>query len=165
MVKRIHILHAGHSRHGYKMHDTTTTLFQTFTEIGILHQLSQAVLKQALPDGMTTAQFDVLNHLIRLPGLHAPSQMASAFQLTKGAMTHTLGLLHKNGWVSIESHPTDGRSKQVDITQKGRDAHADAQVRIVSMMSELLSVTADIDMENLNKNLATIRIFMDAARN
>lgn len=147
------------------MTDNAQRLFQTFTEIGIIHQLSQAALKQALPDGMTNAQFDVLNHLSRRPGPHAPSQMASAFQLTKGAMTHTLGLLQKNGWVRIEGHPTDGRGKQVSITQNGTHAYVDAQIRIAGMTSELLKETQEIDMDALNKSLAKIRIFMDAARN
>lgn len=146
------------------MTDDAQRLFQTFTEIGIIHQLSQVALKQVLPDGMTNAQFDVLNHLSRRPSPHAPSQMASAFQLTKGAMTHTLGLLQKNGWVKVGNHPTDGRGKQVNITQEGSDAYVDAQTRIAGMTTELLKVTQAIDMDALNENLAKIRIFMDAAR-
>ena len=92
-----------------------------FTEIGIINQLAETFLRRVLPKPLTIAQFHVLTHLTRLPGPHTPTAITNAFQVTKGAMTHTLGLLSKNGWVSIEADLNDGRSKQVEITPEGAE--------------------------------------------
>ncbi|PHR91283.1 MAG: MarR family transcriptional regulator [Robiginitomaculum sp.] len=146
------------------MQNDARLLFQTFTEIGIINQLARAELKQALPEGMSNAQFETLTHLNRVDGPHGPSQMATAFQVTKGAMTHTLGLLQKNGWVRVETHPTDGRGKTVEITKSGQAKYQEAQQTLYALMGELLAFTSDMDLETLNLNLEKIRVFMDAAR-
>lgn len=147
------------------MQTNAQLLFQTFTEIGIINQLARAELKQALPEGMSNAQFETLTHLNRVDGPHAPSHMATAFQVTKGAMTHTLGLLQKNGWVRVENHPTDGRGKTVEITKAGQEKYQEAQQKLYALMGKLLAFTSDMDLETLNRDLEKIRVFMDAARN
>ena len=73
-----------------------------------------------LPPGMSIAQFSVLNHLVRLGGAWAPSRLARAFQVTKGAMTNTLQRLEAQGLIRIDVDPDDARGKLVEITQAGR---------------------------------------------
>ena len=70
-----------------------------FNEIGIISQLSSNRLERVLPEGMSVAQFSVLNHLVRLGGSWAPSRLARAFQVTKGAMTNTLQRLEAQGLI------------------------------------------------------------------
>ena len=83
-------------------------IFRFFTEIGIIEQLARARLERALPDGMKISQFAVLNHLVRLPGKWSPARLASAFQVTRAAMTNTLQRLESRGLIKIEADPGDG---------------------------------------------------------
>lgn len=53
-------------------------LFAFFNEVGIINQLSSALFQARLPDGVTLAQFTVLNHLIRVRDGQTPLAMARA---------------------------------------------------------------------------------------
>ena len=49
-----------------KTEDLSRLYFQMFNEIGIISQLSSNRLERVLPEGMSIAQFSLLNHLVRL---------------------------------------------------------------------------------------------------
>lgn len=104
-----------------KAHDPAALLetFTFFNEIGIVNQLVTTRFERALPDGLTMAQFSVLNHLVRLGGPRTPASLAAAFQVTRAAMTNTVSRLHQQGFVSVVPNPGDGRGKHVDITPDG----------------------------------------------
>jgi DNA-binding PadR family transcriptional regulator len=70
---------------------------QLLTEIGIINQLSMTLLERTIPAGMSAAQFGVLSHFVRRGREESPAQLASAFQVTKGAMTNTLQRLEAQG--------------------------------------------------------------------
>ena len=95
-------------------------IFEFFNEIGIISQLSSALFSRTMPHGVHVAHFSILNHMVRLGDGRTPVQLASAFQLTKATMTHSLGVLEKAGFVRIEPNPQDGRSKLVHLTAEGR---------------------------------------------
>ena len=84
-------------------------LFEFFNEIGIINQLSSTRFERVLPPGLSLAQFSVLNNFARLGGTRTPAQLASAFQVTKGAMTNTLKKLAAGGYINITPDPADGR--------------------------------------------------------
>ena len=94
--------------------------FRMFNEIGIISQLSSNRLERVLPPGISIAQFSLLNHLVRLGGAWAPSRLARAFQVTKGAMTNTLQRLEAQGLIRVTVDPDDARGKRVEITEAGR---------------------------------------------
>lgn len=102
--------------------DPLVTYFRLFNEIGIIAQLSGNRMERVLPEGMSLAQFTVLNHFVRLGGAWAPSRLAAAFQVTKGAMTNTLQRLEAQGYVRIIADETDARAKLVTITDSGKKA-------------------------------------------
>ncbi len=139
-------------------------MYQTFVEIGIINQLAEAFLRRALPKPLTVAQFQVLSHLLRLPGQHTPSAITKSFQVTKGAMTHTLGLLTKNGWVEIMPDPDDGRSKQVSISSSGRDIFLQTVEKLTPYFTELATIFPPQDIKALTNTLENIRVFMDENR-
>lgn len=95
-------------------------LFEFFNEIAIISQLSAALFSKNLPDGMHVSHFSILNHLVRLGDGRTPVQLAGAFQVTKATMTHSLGVLERQGFVAISPNPEDGRSKLVRLTPSGR---------------------------------------------
>jgi DNA-binding MarR family transcriptional regulator len=95
-------------------------LFQFLNEVGVIDQLARAKLESVLPGGLKISQFMVLNHLLRLGGDWSPVRLASAFQVTKGAMTNTLQRLESRGLVAVAPDPHDGRGKLVKLTATGR---------------------------------------------
>lgn len=95
------------------------TAFAVFVEIGIIGQLSTALLEARLPKGMVAAQFAVLNHLSSRPEGETPLQLARAFQVPKTSMSHSLAVLDERGLVVMAPNPADARSKIVRITPEG----------------------------------------------
>ena len=119
------------------MQDIQKLTFQFFNEIGIIHQLAVSMFNRRLPDGLHVSHFSVLNHLIRLGDGRTPLALASAFQVTKGTMTNTLGTLLKRGLVEIRPHQTDGRSKLVFLTDAGRTFHGEAVASLMPAITAL----------------------------
>ena len=101
---------------------------------------------------------------MRLPGPHTPTQIAKAFQVTKGAMTHSLGLLVNNGFVSLEKATRDGRSRHVCITSAGVDMFRETVTRLNPYFSDLSASVPNREIEALTKTLQKIRMLMDSAR-
>jgi DNA-binding MarR family transcriptional regulator len=95
-------------------------IFAFFNEIGIVSQLSGALFGRLIPSGLHLSHFIVLNHLTRVGDGRTPVQIATALQVTKATMTHTLGVLTRLGYVEIVPNPGDGRSKLVTMTPEGR---------------------------------------------
>ena len=138
--------------------------FRLFTEIGIIEQLARNRLERGLPDGLKFSQFVVLNHLVRLGGEWSPARLASAFQVTKGAMTNTLQRLEMRGLVRIVADPSDGRAKLVTITDAGRHMRADCVASVSPFLADLSQALSDKDLAKVLPVLEKIRKFLDAQR-
>ncbi len=146
------------------MEDKQRQVFQFFNEVGIINQLSTALFNRVLPDGIHASHFSVLNHFVRLGDGKTPLQLAEAFQVTKGTMTHTLATLSKRGFVRLAPHETDGRSKVVFITQEGRAFQRHAMESLLPVMQEL-GGKLDIDtMISMLPRLAGVRQVLDENR-
>lgn len=144
--------------------DDLTLLFNLFTEIGIIQQLSSNAIRPLLPDGISMAQFGVLNHFVRRGGSETPAQLALAFQVTKGAMTNTLQRLAAKDFVSITPDPEDARRKLVSITKAGVKAHARTGKNLSPHFAQLAQ---DLDLASLGKALPALqqlRAYLDQAR-
>ncbi len=126
--------------------DDVAAMFRFLNEVGIIAQLSGAAFEKVMPGTMTLPQFVVLNHLSRLGGNRTPLRIATALQVSKAAMTNTLGHLHRAGWISVRPDDRDGRSKRVDLTAAGRDAHAAA---IAALSPELVWLSGAIGAERI----------------
>jgi DNA-binding MarR family transcriptional regulator len=141
------------------------TLFRFFNEIGIIAQLSGNAFEKVMTGGMTLPQFSVLNHLVRLGGDRTPLQIARAMQVTKGTMTNTLGHLQRAGHITIRPDERDGRSKRVDITERGRAAREQA---IAAMAPELAWLAQRIRLDDVAAALPLleqVRKLLDERRN
>ncbi|MEO9877018.1 MAG: MarR family transcriptional regulator [Anderseniella sp.] len=144
---------------------TRSTYFTFFNEIGIISQLSRAILESRLPDGMLVSHFSVLNHLIRVEDGRTPQDISRAFQVPKTSMTHTLAVLEKHNLVEMKPNPKDGRSKNVWITAMGREFRDHAIAGMDPDIERLSTLLAGIDVAALSEHLAGIRKIMDASRN
>lgn len=123
-----------------------TPIFEIFTEIGIIHQLSRARLETQLPKGLIEPHFAVLNHLIRVGDGATPQQMAKAFQVPKTSLTHTLKGLETRGLIVMKQNPEDGRSKTVWIMPEGRALRDEV---VAGLVPEMMTLLAQLDMEKL----------------
>jgi len=139
-------------------------MYQALTEISIIHQLASTALRKALPKPLTLAQFYVLTHLARVPDVNTPTRITKAFQVTKGAMTHTLGLLERNGFVSIVDDINDGRAKHVYVTDGGRDILDMALKNTEPHFAGLNAQFNQGEIQAMSETLTKIRIFLDNAR-
>ncbi len=147
------------------MHDPTPAVFfEVFNEIGIIEQLSRAILEARLPHGLIAPHFTVLNHLVRVADGRTPIDMARAFQVPKTSMTHTLKGLEAHGLVDLRPNAEDGRSKRVWLTEKGRQLRADT---IAALGVDFTKLAEDFDVARLHAIrpvLSDLRIIMDKAR-
>lgn len=144
--------------------DSVSTYFRLFNEIGIIAQLSGNKLERVLPEGMSLAQFSVLNHFCRLGGAWSPTRLAAAFQVTKGAMTNTLQRLEAQGFVTIRTDEEDTRAKVVEITEAGRSAREAAIRATGPIIMELAGLIPMADVKAALPFLEFVRKTLDENR-
>ena len=142
----------------------TALYFKLFNEVGIISQLSRALMDARLPNNLSTSHFSVTNHLIRVQDGQTPLELARAFQVPKTTMTHTLFGLEANKLVEFRPNSKDGRSKLVWLTEKGRLFRD----RIIMDLQPMLEILADQlpakEVAKLVDSLAEIRELMDTNR-
>lgn len=139
-------------------------LFVLMKEIGIIEQLSRNRLERVLPNGLTSSQFRLLNHLARLQGDWSPARLAAAFQVTKAALTNTVGKLEKQGMVQVEPDPKDQRGKLVRITGKGIETRNECIRRLEPSMQEVGAILSQKDIDTIMPVLVRLRSYLDDNR-
>jgi DNA-binding MarR family transcriptional regulator len=138
--------------------------FRLFTEIGIIAQLATTKFEAVMPDGMTIAQFSILNHFVRLGGERSPNELARAFQVTKGTMTSTLQRLDARGCITIRPDPHDGRGKLVSITPEGVKVREAAIHALRPFFAKLSTHSIASSFPQLLEQLGLLRQFVDNER-
>jgi len=139
-------------------------IYHFFNELGIMEQLATTKLERALPKGMSKAQFGVLNHMVRLGKLESPAELASAFQVARPSMTNTVQKLLAKGYVEVTPHPSDGRSKIVQITKAGIAAREQAIVALVPLFEKVGQALGSEVFEAAVPLLQKVRIYLDENR-
>ena len=114
-----------------------------FSEVLAADQLVRNRLSRVLPKGMEISHFGVLNHLAWHEGERSPAQLAEAFNVTRGAMTNTLGKLEWAGYVHIRPDWDDARRKMVAISPAGRRAREQALSAIAPVISQVSEALGD----------------------
>lgn len=144
---------------------TTGRYFTLLNEIGIIEQLSRAFLEAELPDGLILPHFTVLNHLIRVADGQTPLVLATAFQVPKTTMTHTLSGLQKHGLIDMRPNPKDARSKQVWLTEAGRSLRNTTIAALAPELAKIETVIPQAELDTLLPALQKLRKYLDQARN
>ncbi len=139
-------------------------IYHFFNELGIMEQLVTTRLERALPDGLSKAQFGVLNHMVRLGKLESPAELASAFQVARPSMTNTAQKLAAKGFVDVVPHPKDGRSKIVKITDAGVAARGRALVALAPMFEQIGQALGIEVFETTVPLLQKVRVYLDENR-
>jgi DNA-binding MarR family transcriptional regulator len=138
--------------------------FRFFNEIGIISQLATNALESCMPDGLTSSQFSVLNWFIRVDTEATPGRLATAFMVTKGAMTNTLKRLEGKGFIQIRPDESSGRRKLVTITAKGVRARTAAIQSVDPLLQELLAEFSKPEFDASLPLLESIRTYLDERR-
>ena len=144
--------------------DTSSEVFGFFTEIGIINQLSTAMLAKSLPDGVHPSHFSILNHLARLGDGRPPVRIASAMQVTKNTMTHSLKVLEDRGFIEVRPDPDDGRGKLVFLTSHGRNFREQAIAEVGAMFGRIIGPEQLAQMRQAQPDLALLRKHLDDNR-
>jgi DNA-binding MarR family transcriptional regulator len=110
---------------------------QVFDEIGMIECGVRTIITRCLPVGLTYPQFEVMNYLARRGEHQTPAQIATALQMTPGAITNTLQRLEATRLAVVEPDPVDRRKKRVTMTAEGRAAYGRAMAAIKPRMSSL----------------------------
>ena len=144
--------------------DDHELLFTYFNELNIISQLSTGIFERNLVEGLTASQFSVLNWFIRVDDVATPGRLATAFQVTRGAMTNTLKKLVSKGFISVEPDETSGRRKIVKLTREGRKARDDAMKSIYPVLDEF---SGAIDLDEIKQQIVAmerVRRYLDDYR-
>lgn len=139
-------------------------IFAFFNEVGIVSQLSTALLASALPDGVHPSHFAIVNHLVRLGDGKTPASIASAMQVTKATMTHSIGVLSAHRFVDVRDNPADARSKTVHLTDHGRLFHQTAIRDVTQRFAPLFTPHQFEAMQQMLAPLREIRRTLDDNR-
>ena len=104
----------------------------------------------------------LLNYLATISEERRPSQLAKLFQLTRGAMTNTLGKLEAAGYIHMRPYWDDARRKCVVISSSGRKVRDEGLKKRNPLMEEMVEVVGVeklrdvlpiiIDLRNTLKN-------------
>lgn len=140
------------------------TIFQVFNEIGIIAQLSGTQFERVLPHGLTRAQFTILNWFCRVDNAASPGRLASALQVTKGAITNSLKKLEAKGFIEIRADAQSGRQKVVMLTQTGRKARDEALASAAPLMVRLSETLTSDELVDLLPGLMKLRQYLDDNR-
>lgn len=138
--------------------------FQVLNEIGIISQLADNLAARLLAPELNMSQFIVLNHFARLGGERSLVRLASAMQVTKGAMTNSVSRLAEKGWLAVRPDPEDGRSKLVRLTNEGAAARDRAVTALSQALEGLRGVTTEPDMIATLATLRSLRTWFDSNR-
>ncbi|OYY64285.1 MarR family winged helix-turn-helix transcriptional regulator [Sphingomonas sp. 28-62-11] len=143
---------------------TREILFGFFNEIGIISQLSSALFQRLLPEGVHVAHFAIMNHMVRLGDDRTPQQLASAMQVTKATMTHSLKVLEARAFISVGPDPVDGRGKRVKLTAIGRQFHADAIALLDKGLAPIAPKLLALALPQATAELRNVRQILDHFR-
>lgn len=140
------------------------TIFRFFTEIGIINQLSRAMIEARLPPDLTATHFGLIGHLMRRPDGETPLQLATAFQLPKTTMTHMIKVLQRHGLVQVVPNAADGRSKLVVLTPAAGGFMQQKMQAMAPAMDQVLAQLPKGALENVLPGLEEIRAVLDRQR-
>ena len=137
--------------------------FAVMTEISIIAHLADNAFARRLPDGLTTAQFAVLNHLLRLEAEQTIGELARALQVSQPTMSSTVRRLEEKGLISLVPDSDDRRIRRVSVNRSGAAVRNKA-VQALDASKKDLAVLSQEEWKQLLPLLNRLRIALDAAR-
>ena len=135
-----------------------------FIEINVIDLLCKTLIAKILPDGVHPSHFAIILYLSRLGDGKTPHSLASAMQVSKATMSHSLKVLEKRGFIQIRPCEKDARSKLVYLTEAGREFHNQAVAASARTFGNFLDDEHRQLMAGTLPALAAIRKLLDKNR-
>ena len=152
-INRIKVQHMNDSP------DNDPIAIALFSEMLASEQLMRGRLSRALPKGMELSHFVMLNYLSNQSRERSPAELAKIFNLTKGALTNTLGKLENFGYIHVRPDWDDARKKLVTISNAGDRARDEAVLAITPIFEDVMSA---LSRDRLREGLRFLREFRAA---
>ena len=137
--------------------------FAAMTEISIIAHLADTAFARRLQDGLTTAQFSVLNHLLRLEAQQTIGELARALQVSQPTMSSTVRRLEEKGFVTLVPDRDDRRIRRVAVSRAGAAARKKAVQALDGAKNELAALSQK-EWKQLLPLLNKLRVALDSAR-
>ena len=137
---------------------------QVFDEISMIEHGVRTVIGGCLPVGLSYPQFEVLNLIARRGEDLTPARIATALQMTPGAITNTLQRLEAMGLIVLEPCGADRRKKRVRLTGPGREAYNRSMAAIRPKMEKLRDAFTQKEFREALPFLRALRIWMTEQR-
>jgi DNA-binding MarR family transcriptional regulator len=139
-------------------------VFMALTEIAIIAQLAEKLFESVLPDGLTNAQYGVLNHLLRLNAEQSIGELASAFQVRQPTMSSTVRKLEDKGLIEFKPDAGDRRIKRVAVTAAGAAARRNGVDAIAPILARFITMMPADEIEAMLPTLTKLRALFDTNR-
>ena len=110
------------------------------------------------------SHFAIILHLVRLGDGKTPQLLASAMEVSKATMSHSLTVLERRGFIEIRPCAEDARSKLVYMTDAGREFHDQAIAVSARTFGSFLKDEHRQVMAGATPALVTIRKLLDQNR-
>lgn len=135
-----------------------------FREIRIIDDAARVSLLDALPKGLSEAQFGVLSHLQFTTNRdETPGDLARVFHVSRPAMTQLLGRLVRQQLVALRPSDSDGRVRHVTLTDAGRAAHGAVFETLGADLEAIAGTLRKRDLEALLGDLKQFRTAVELA--
>lgn len=108
--------------------------------------------EQLEPLGLTTPQYNVLSAVQLQPGISNAALARAAF-VTAQSMQGIVANLERGGLLRREPHPTHGRIRQSELTEKGNEVLAKAHVLLIGVEEAMTSGFKKEEVEALGSLL------------
>lgn len=139
-------------------------LFKVLTEISIISNLADREFERRMPGGLTSAQFGVLNHLLRLDAQQTIGEIAAVMRVAQPTMSSTVKKLLAKNYVALIPDTDDRRVKRVKVTRSGRAIRDKAVKAAAPGLALLQDGTPGADWGAVLKELTRLRVLIDAPR-
>lgn len=133
---------------------------EVFTEIGMIEHYLRMAVARHLPDGMTHAQFELLQWFLRYGDGQTPAELARMMLMTKGAMTNILQKLERMGLVAVLADCDDRRKKRVKITRAGIESASSVMKDMKAKTEALREGFTDNEFRAATPFLKALRVFL-----
>ena len=143
---------------------TRNEAYLFFSEVNIIDLLCKTLVGKILPDGVHPSHFAIILYLVRLGDGKTPLSLAGAMEVSKATMSHSLKVLEKRGFIQVRPCEEDARSKQVFMTDAGREFHDQALAAAVRTFGSFLSDDHRRIMADTLPALVAIRKLLDENR-
>ena len=134
---------------------------RTMLEIDIIAHLADLIFARQLEEGLTTAQYGVLNRLVRLRRRETVGELAAAFHVSAPTMSSTVRQLERKGLVQLEPAKDDRRRKYVALTADGKATRARGVEKQVALLERVAGLVSEDDWARVQPVLNRLRLRME----